>query len=121
VVIFPSADVARAVADDLNSRVLAQSGWHIYSQMEHLLRQRTASMKGPPFFADDPNKAAPDYWPGMLPQTDDLVGRAMSIGIGVADANLGSTFGVTVVDDSPAVERVAERFREAAGRHLATT
>jgi dTDP-4-amino-4,6-dideoxygalactose transaminase len=48
VVVFPRPGVARAVAADLNSRVLAQSGWHIYSQMEHLLRQRTASMKGRP-------------------------------------------------------------------------
>ncbi|MBV9358626.1 MAG: DegT/DnrJ/EryC1/StrS family aminotransferase [Chloroflexi bacterium] len=120
VVIFPSTALARAVAADLHSRVLAQSGWHIYSQMEHLLRQRTASMKGAPFFADDPNRAAPDYWPGMLPRTDDLVGRAMTIGIGVADANLGSSFGVTVVDDTAAVERTAARFRDTVSRHLAS-
>jgi dTDP-4-amino-4,6-dideoxygalactose transaminase len=119
VVLLPTASVARAIADELDSRVLAQSGWHIYSQMEHVLREQTASMKGPPFYADDPARAAPDYWPGMLPQTDDLVARAMSIGIGVADPNLGSTFGVTVVDDTPEVERIAARFRAAAERHLA--
>jgi dTDP-4-amino-4,6-dideoxygalactose transaminase len=119
VVVLPTASAARAMAEELHSRVLAQSGWHIYSQMEHVLRERTASMKGPPFYADDPARAAPDYWPGMLPQTDDLVGRAMSIGIGVADPNLGSTFGVTVVDDTPEVERIAARFRAAADHHLA--
>ena len=31
----PRAEVARAVTTDLKSRVLSDSGWHIYTQMEH--------------------------------------------------------------------------------------
>ena len=119
VVLLPTSEAARAVANELGTRVLAQSGWHIYSQMEHLLRQRTASNKGAPFYADDPSRAAPDYWPGMLPQTDDLVGRALTIGIGVSDRNLGSNFGVTILDGEPEVEQAAARFRAAAAHHLA--
>ena len=70
---FPSESVARSVATDLGSRVLAESGWHIYSQMEHLLSERTASMKGPPFHDQADGQSADHYWPGMLPQTDGLV------------------------------------------------
>ena len=118
VVLFPDESIARAVAHELGSRVLAESGWHIYSQMEHLLSERTASMKGPPFHDGADGQAVDRYWPGMLPQTDNLVRRAMSIGIGVSDPNLGSNFGVTVLDGEPEVRSVAARFREASLRHL---
>jgi dTDP-4-amino-4,6-dideoxygalactose transaminase len=120
VVLFPEAVIARQVASELNSRVLADSGWHIYSQMEHLLMQRTASMRGAPFHNLDGSTA--DYYrPGMLPQTDDLVRRAMSIGIGVADPNLGSTFGVTVLDGPDAVRERAAQFRQTAAKYLGAT
>ncbi len=118
VVIFPTAEVARRVATDLNSRVLADSGWHIYSKMEHLLNKRTASMKGCPFHCDCHRGRTVEYREGMLPRTDDLVSRAMTIGIGVADPNLGSTSGVTIRDGSEAVRARAARFRAAARRHL---
>jgi dTDP-4-amino-4,6-dideoxygalactose transaminase len=120
VVLFPTGEIARKVTAELHSRVLADSGWHIYSRMEHLLQQRTASMKGAPFHADEAEGAVDHYWPGMLPRTDELVGRAMSIGIGVADPNLGSNFGVTIGDGSEAVRERAAQFREVAERHLGT-
>jgi dTDP-4-amino-4,6-dideoxygalactose transaminase len=116
VVLFPSAETAGRVTAELGSRVLADSGWHIYTQMEHLLEERTATMKGPPFHAEAGGPRR--YRAGMLPRTDDLVGRAMSIGIGVADPNLGSNFGVTVLDGPDAVEERAEQFRIVAERHL---
>jgi len=117
VVLFPNAAIARQVTHELSSRVLADSGWHIYTQMEHLLQQRTASMRGAPF--NSPGDAVADnYRPGMLPRTDALVNRAMSIGIGVADPNLGSTFGVTVLDGLDAVRERAAAFRKVAGKHL---
>jgi dTDP-4-amino-4,6-dideoxygalactose transaminase len=118
VVLFPDESIARGVAHDLGSRVLAESGWHIYNQMEHLLSERTASMKGPPFHDSGNSHAADHYWPGMLPQTDKLVRRTMSIGIGVSDPNLGSNFGVTVRDGEDAVRECADRFRKVALRHL---
>ncbi len=118
VVIFPSADVAGRVAADLRSRVLADSGWHIYSKMEHLLQRRTATMRGCPFYCSCHEERQRDYRPGMLPQTDDLASRAMSIGIGVADPHLGSNFGVTVLDGPEAVRERAEAFRKVVTRYL---
>jgi dTDP-4-amino-4,6-dideoxygalactose transaminase len=111
VVLFPTAAMARQVANRLGSRVLADSGWHIYSQMEHLLNRRTATMKGCPFYCGcHPDRGA-GYRAGMLPRTDDLVARAMTLGIGVADPNLGSSFGVTMRDGPEAVHQRAARFR----------
>ena len=110
VVMFPDAKTARQVSSRLGSRRLADSGWHIYTQMEHLLNQRMAVTRGCPFDCKCfPGKTA--YRKGMLPQTDVLVSRAMSIGIGVADPNLGSTFGVTIVDGEEVVRARAEQFR----------
>ncbi|MBV9543608.1 MAG: DegT/DnrJ/EryC1/StrS family aminotransferase, partial [Chloroflexi bacterium] len=118
VVLFPNERIARTVAADLGSRVLAESGWHIYSQMEHLLSESTASMKGAPFHDGTDVPSTDHYWPGMLPRTDSLVGRAMSIGIGVSDPNLGSNFGVTIRDGEAVVRERAAQFRSAALRHL---
>ena len=118
VVIFPTETIARKVAADLKSRVLADSGWHIYSNMEHLLHQRTATMKGCPFHCDCHTDRKVEYRAGMLPGTDRLVARAMTIGIGVADANLGSTFGVTMRDGPDVVRQRAAAFREVALRYL---
>jgi len=47
------------------------------------------------------------------------VSRAMTIGIGVADANLGSSFGVTVLNGADEVHQRAEQFRTVAERYLA--
>ena len=118
VVTFPSAEVAKAVAGELGSIPLAASGWHVYSNMEHLLEKRTVSGKGCPFDCSCFGHGKADYRAGMLPQTDALLARSMSIGIGVSDANL-APFGLRMRDDEAAARKVADRFRAAAGKHLA--
>ncbi len=117
VVTFPSAEVAKAVTAKLGSIPLAASGWHVYSNMEHLLEKRTVSGKGCPFDCSCYGHGQADYRAGMLPQTDALLARSMSIGIGVSDANL-APFGLRMRDDEAAARAVADRFREAAGTHL---
>jgi len=118
VVLFPDAAVAGAITRELGSRVLADSGWHIYNKMEHLLRQRTASGTGCPFDGRCSLVEAKEYRAGMLPRTDAIVSRAMSIGIGVSDPNLGSNFGVTVLDGPDRVRERAATFRLVAAKHL---
>jgi dTDP-4-amino-4,6-dideoxygalactose transaminase len=118
VVTFPSAEVAQAVTAELGSIPLAASGWHVYSNMEHLLQKRTVSGKGCPFDCSCFGHGQADYRAGMLPQTDALLARSMSIGIGVSDANL-APFGLRMRDDEAAARNVADRFRDAAGKHLA--
>lgn len=118
VVLFPTAAIASAVSAELGSRTLADSGWHIYTKMEHLLMRRTASGRGCPFDCRCYFEAPSEYRAGMLPRTDAIVARAMSIGIGVADANLGSNFGVTVGDGADAVRERAADFRRVAAAHL---
>src|SRR5262245_10753211 len=45
VVTFPSAEMARSVAEALGSITLDASGWHVYGNMEHLIERRTVNDK----------------------------------------------------------------------------
>jgi dTDP-4-amino-4,6-dideoxygalactose transaminase len=118
VVTFPSAEIASRVADELGSITLAASGWHVYSNMEHLLERRTITGKGCPFDCACYGGDGVSYRRGMLPATDALLARSMSIGIGVFDMNL-APYGLRMRDDEDAARRCATRVREVIGRHLA--
>jgi dTDP-4-amino-4,6-dideoxygalactose transaminase len=119
-VILPSPEIARQIARDLDSTVVAQAGWHVYSNMEHLLEQRVATPAGCSFscprYAADGGRMR--YWPGMLPQTDDLLARSINISIGVPDPGLGASFGVTIQDGPEVIDQRAAEFRRAALRYL---
>jgi 8-amino-3,8-dideoxy-alpha-D-manno-octulosonate transaminase len=119
-VIFPTSGVAESTARDLGSKVIAGAGWHVYSNMEHLLEQRVVNSVGCPFFC--PHYMERDgqalYWKGMLPQTDDLLARSMNISIGVPDTGLGSSFGVTIHDGPDVVDARASEFCQVASRYL---
>jgi dTDP-4-amino-4,6-dideoxygalactose transaminase len=118
VVVFPSTGIARRVTAGLGSITLADSGWHVYANMEHLLARRTATGRGCPFDCEFHGDGGPGYRAGMLPATDALLARSMSIGIGVVDPNL-APFGLRVIDDAAAARRCAERFCDVAAAVLA--
>jgi dTDP-4-amino-4,6-dideoxygalactose transaminase len=120
-VILPSAQIAARLATDLGSSVVAQAGWHVYSNMEHLLEQWVVNPVGCSFSCPHYAERGGDmrYWRGMLPQTDDLLSRAINISIGVPDPGLGAAFGVTVKDGPEVVDERVETFRQVAQRHLA--
>ncbi len=111
VVTLPTAENAAAVAAELGTKTLAASGWHVYSNMEHLRSRRIVSG-----FAS----RVADYVaePGSLPATDALLARSITIGIGVVDAGIGSAFGINVRSDSADIDQVAKRFRTAVERHV---
>jgi len=112
---LPDEATARAVAAELGTKVVADSGWHVYSNMEHILEKRTVTPHGCPF--DCPSYPTPvEYRKGMLPQTDALLARAINLSVGVSDPGLGSAFGVTIHSDRGEVERVAGQVREVVAR-----
>jgi len=117
-VFLPSEEIARQVAKELGTRVVADSGWHVYSNMEQILEKRTPIAEGCPFRCPLYKGPEPKYWRGMLPQTDALVARAINIGIGVVDPGLGSAFGVTMRDGFDAVDARATQFRQVAQKYL---
>jgi len=117
-VFLPSEQIARQMAKDLGTRVVADSGWHVYSNMEQILEKRTPVEQGCPFHCPLYTGPEQKYWKGMLPQTDALLARAINIGIGVADPGLGSAFGVTIRDGLDTVDDRVARFRQVAQKYL---
>jgi dTDP-4-amino-4,6-dideoxygalactose transaminase len=111
VVALPDAASAAAVAADLGTKTLADSGWHVYSNMEHLRSRRIVSG-----FA----RSVAEYVaePGSLPVTDALLARSITLGIGVVDAGIGSAFGINIRSTSSDIERIADRFRAAVERRV---
>lgn len=119
-VILPTPEIAGGIAHDLGNRVIAEAGWHVYSNMEHLLEQRVVNTVACPFSCPHYLERGGwvQYWKGMLPQTDDLLARSMNISIGVLDAGLSASFGLTVNDGPDIVDQKAAEFRRVAGRYL---
>lgn len=117
-VFLPTEQIARQVASELKTRVIADSGWHVYSNMEQILEKRTITPEGCPFTCPFYKGGEIKYSKGMLPRTDALLNRAINISIGVSDAGLGSAFGVTMRDGFEVVDARAAEFRAIARKYL---
>jgi dTDP-4-amino-4,6-dideoxygalactose transaminase len=119
-VFLPDEKVARKVGDALGGGVVADSGWHVYNNMEHVLARKTVdSLNCPfscPYYRD--KGGSMEYSKGMLPKTDALLNRAINISIGVADVGLGSGFGVTILSDDNEVDKKIEQFRKTVKKYL---
>ncbi|MGQ9553202.1 MAG: DegT/DnrJ/EryC1/StrS family aminotransferase [Anaerolineae bacterium] len=119
-VFLPTEEIARALAKDLGTKVVADSGWHVYNNMEQILEQRTITPEGCPFTCPYYTGKGGEmrYSKGMLPRTDALLKRAINISVGVVDAGLGSAFGVNMKDGPAEVDAKAEQFRQMARKYL---
>jgi len=117
VTILPTAEIAQAVADEVGSIRLSQSGWHVYSKMNHLLERRTVTGKGCPFDCGHTDHGEVEYYAGMLPRTDALLDRSISIGIGVRDSNL-APFGLRMRDGADEARAAGRTFRDAVIKNL---
>ncbi len=118
VVLLPTKEIAETVVKEVGSRTLAESGWHTYSKMNHLIEKRTVNGKGCPFDCGDASHSHGDYRPGSLPRTDALLERSLSIGIGVRDPNL-APFGLRMRDGEAEARQVGATFRDAVIKHRA--
>jgi dTDP-4-amino-4,6-dideoxygalactose transaminase len=119
-VFLPDARIARKVGDALGCGVVADSGWHVYNNMEHVLSRKTVDRLNCPFSCPYYTKegGSAEYNRGMLPQTDALLNRAINISIGVADAGLGSGFGITILSGDQDIDRKIEQFRKTVMKYL---
>jgi 8-amino-3,8-dideoxy-alpha-D-manno-octulosonate transaminase len=95
-VIFNSREQAIKVTNALGSKTVDQSGWHVYSNMEHVLEHFK-------------NIGQP-YTKGSYPKTDDILSRSMNISIGVVDGGLGAGWGININSSNADIETAAEQF-----------
>jgi dTDP-4-amino-4,6-dideoxygalactose transaminase len=97
--IFLHREKAEKVAAALGSKTLAESGWHVYYNMEHILRCLNEIGRG--------------YQKGSMPKTDDLLARSLNISVGVVDPGIGSAFGINIRSSEEEIERIASKIAEA--------
>lgn len=109
---MPTIQSAEKLANKLGTKTVAKSGWHVYNNMEHLLGQMTVTDEGCPFKCPYYQGNEVQYRKGMLPQTDDLLSRAINISIGVTDPGLGSAYGVNIRSKQDQIEEKAHHLSD---------
>jgi len=118
VLFLPNEEITERVCKELGSSNLSKSGWHVYSNMEHLLDKRTITAEGCPFTCPYYQGGEVNYTKGMLPQTDSLLRRAVNISVGVWDKGLGASFGATIKSTDEHVLQQAEILVKVLNKYL---
>jgi dTDP-4-amino-4,6-dideoxygalactose transaminase len=116
-ILLPDEKTAAAVARQLGTVTVSKSGWHVYSNMEHLLNKRTPTEEGCPFNCPF-YKGNVEYYKGMLPKTDRLLERAINLTVGVVCEAQGASVGVNLSSTEKDVEDAAEAVRKAVRQHI---
>ncbi len=98
-VIFDTREQAIKVSKALGSKTVDQSGWHVYSNMEHILNHL--------------KEIGQPHTKGSYPKTDDILSRAMNISVGVVDGGLGTGWGININSSDAEIEAAAKQFIEA--------
>jgi dTDP-4-amino-4,6-dideoxygalactose transaminase len=98
-IIFNTREEAVRVSKALGSKTLDESGWHVYSNMEHVLRHLM--------------EIGQPHTKGAYAKTDDILSRAMNISIGVVDGGLGAGWGININSTDAEIEAAAGQFNEA--------
>jgi dTDP-4-amino-4,6-dideoxygalactose transaminase len=98
-VIFDTREKAVKVSTALGSKTIDQSGWHVYFNMEHVLKHL--------------EEIGQPHTKGSYPKTDDILSRAMNISVGVVDGGLGAGWGININSTDAEIEAAAKQFVEA--------
>lgn len=112
-IFLPDSSAAQKLATELGTTVVKNSGWHVYSNMEQILGKMTITKEGCPFTCPYYKGPEVKYYKSMLPQTDDLLSRAINISIGVSDRGLGSEFGITIKSTNDEIDKKVDELRKA--------
>ena len=98
-VIFETRELAVRISSALGSKTIDQSGWHVYANMEHVLKHL--------------KEVGQPHTKGSYPRTDDILSRSMNISIGVVDGGLGAGWGININSSDEEIEAAAKQFIEA--------
>lgn len=113
--IFKDKETAGRFAAEIGQKVIAESGWHVYNNMEQILGKKTVGDYDCPFGCPAYGREVV-YEKHMLPQTDAILERAVNISVGVVDKGLGAGFGINIHSDDAEIKAVAEKIREICSR-----
>jgi 8-amino-3,8-dideoxy-alpha-D-manno-octulosonate transaminase len=111
VIIFNDRSNALSFCEEFETKTISESGWHVYTNMEHLLGKKVHTKFPCPFDCKEYGREI-EYSKGMLPITDDILGRAVNISIGVVDKGLGAGCGINILSDDKEIEQVGNKIAE---------
>ena len=104
--LFDTQELAAKFCEKAGTAPIANSGWHVYNNMEQILGKK-AWTENHPF-----PQCGANYSKHMLPATDDILLRAVNISVGVVDKGLGSGTGININSDEAEIAAVAKNIRE---------
>lgn len=96
-VLFKNKVIAQKAAKALKTKTLSESGWHVYNNMEQILAY--VNQEGKKLFRKN-----------MLPQTDEILSRAINLSVGVVDPGLGADFGINILSNDEEINKKATEF-----------
>jgi len=102
--IFDNKELTEKFCAKIGSSPIARSGWHVYNNMEQILGVMTS--------AKNPCLEGLHFEKHMLPQTDDILERAVNISIGVVDKGLGSGYGININSTPDDIKILGEKIAE---------
>ena len=109
--LFDTRERAAKFCEILGTAPVANSGWHVYNNMEQVLNKVTATRANCPY--DCPRfESKVEYRKHMLPQTDDILDRAVNLSVGVVDKGVGSGCGININSTTEEIEATAAKIRE---------
>lgn len=109
--LFETKERAEKFCEALGTAPIANSGWHVYNNMEQVLNKVTATKANCPY--DCPRyETKVEYRRHMLPQTDDILQRAVNISVGVVDKGLGSGCGINIHSTDEEIAATAAKLRD---------
>lgn len=109
---FDSAEQADDVAARLGTKTQFNSGWHVYDHMEHLLSHSVPTQISCPWACPHYGVES-SYTKGMLPKTDAILKRSVSIGIGIADKGNGVGLGANILSTKEELLGIAKKVVDA--------
>lgn len=107
--LFKDNKTAEKFAAEMGIETLSHSGWHVYNNMEQILNKKTITEYQCPFTCERYGQEV-KYYKHMLPRTDEILGKAVNISVGVVDPGIGAGFGITVLSDDKEIEQVADKI-----------
>jgi 8-amino-3,8-dideoxy-alpha-D-manno-octulosonate transaminase len=107
--LFDTTELAERFCEQIGSKPIAYSGWHVYNNMEQVLNRVTGAVANCPY--NCPRfPFEQKYKKHMLPQTDNILSRAVNISVGVVDKGLGSAFGININSSDEEIKAVGNKL-----------
>jgi len=111
--LFDDKKIAGQFAEKIGAPTLSHSGWHVYNNMEQIIGKKMPTSINCPFVCEKYGQSV-EYKPNMLPQTDNILERAVNISVGVVDKGIGAPFGININLTDEEIAEVADKIKQAA-------